>query len=287
MKKQVFIYFAFGMFASCMEQRSTVASGDALFFIYSRLDESPVNTLLDTPKGINTGWTIYEDIMWPNTVIEGRITTNTTRFNARKVLNCEITGGDAYNNIFYTNTLARNQNNEKWYFENVNTFIYSVDFFVDSHIDSITPNLSEVEGLEFAFQHAMPPYSNLWALQWSKSDVWCYWDDNKINGKPKGWVKLPKIKEHIKNHQWNNIVIAGHYDNKKLYYEYMTFNDKKFELNKSINKGLLPEVWRENYIQVGFQINGNKAIRTDHKHGVDPVSVYLDNVSLQIFEPIK
>ena len=97
-----------------------------------------------------------------------------------------------------------------------------------------------------------------------------------------GWVQIPELDINIKDGVWNEITISDHFDNDTIHYDSLQFNDEKYQLNKSIPSASLPPSWAENYIQVGFQINGNKAIRTNHSHGVDPVSVFLDEVRLRV-----
>jgi hypothetical protein len=157
-----------------------------------------------------------------------------------------------------------------------------MDFYVDNFLDCEFANLSELEGLEFTFQQAMPPYSFLWGLQWSKSNVWSYWDDTKINQRARGWMKITDFNACMLYKQWNKISLTGHHSSEGLYYDSLYLNHFSFAINKYVPKAPLPPSWAENYLQVGFQINGNKAIRNDHKNGTDPVNVYLNNVQLEL-----
>lgn len=235
-----------------------------------------------TVVGINSGWSIYKDIIFPGTDIKGKIGHKTNFFERKNVLKCSITGGDAYNNIFFTNTMAKLWKNEKWLLTHSNKFSYSMDFYVDEYIDCKNTNLTELEGLEFIFQKSTPPYTFLWGIQWSKNNIWSIWDDTKMNNKVNGWINLPDISPCIYHHKWNSIRITGYHIDNKLYYDALYLNDDRFTINKWINKSKLPDEFSENYIQTGFQINGNKAIKGNHHYGTDPVNVYLDKINLII-----
>ena len=62
----------------------------------------------------------------------------------------------------------------------------------------------------------------------------------------------------------------------------LSINNNNHDLNIVLSSVSVPEGWSENFIQVGFQINGNSAILNNHNHGVDPVTVYLNNLNLNI-----
>lgn len=249
---------------------------------FNSIEDRAIDQLNSDTFGQNLGWTIFKDIMFPGTTISGSMKHLRRQFPNKQVLSCKIRGGDAYNNIFYTYTFAKSDKRKEWTFTHANEFEYHLDFFVESKINCDTPNKSELEGLEFTFQIAKPPVSYLWGLQWSKENVWCYWDDTKKDGKTKGWVKIPHIKLCIKHHAWNKIHITGYRTNLGLYYDSMTLNGEKILLNIFVPKAYLPNSWGDNYLQIGFQINGNKAIRRDHSQKIDPASVYLDNLDVKV-----
>ena len=76
--------------------------------------------------------------------------------------------------------------------------------------------------------------------------------------------------------------IVGIIENNIVVYDKIEINSKSYPLNIRLENVQVSSQWFENFIQVGFQINGNEAIRTDHNHGIDPVIVYLDNVNLAV-----
>jgi len=267
---------------SCSQYHYPKVSTPVLIHTFRSMEDSTINESNNNIYGINEGWNIYKDIIFAGTKIEGTISSTQSFIPGDTVLNCRITGGDTYNNLFFTYTLAKKLATEKWHFSEANEFVYSLDFFIDNYLDCSYPNNSELEGLEFTFQQSMPPYSFLWGIQWSKSNIWSYWDDTKIKGKATGWIKLPGLNNCMLNKEWNNIYIIGHRDQTGLYYDSLCLNNSCHLLKKFVAKNLLPPTWVENYLQVGFQINGNKAIRKDHIHGVDPVSAYLNNIQLQV-----
>jgi hypothetical protein len=267
---------------SCSQHYYKKGNTTIAIHTFNSLQDSAIGKTTKGQFGFNNGWSIYKDIIFAGTNIEGAITKSQSYIPNTTLLNCQITGGDAYNNLFFTYTLAKASSKEKWYFSQANSFVYKLDFFIDNYLNCNYPNSSELEGVEFTFQLAQPPYTFLWGIQWSKSNVWSYWDDTKINGKTKGWINIPGLSYCMQNKQWNTMYITGHNNNSKLYYDSLCLNNHCFVIKKNVPKNLLPVTWVENFLQVGFQINGNKAIRKDHKYGVDPVSVYLNNIQLQI-----
>lgn len=251
-------------------------------YFFKSMEDSAIDKIKWDQYGQTLGWTLYKDIMFPGTTVYGSMKHLTRKFPNTSVLATKITGGDAYNNMFYTYTFAKSSKKSLWTFTKANEFDYSLDFFVESKLSCDTPNASELEGLEFTFQIAKPPVSYLWGLQWNKASVWCYWDDTKLNGKPKGWIPIPGLNPCMKPKAWNSIRIVGHRTSNGLYYDTMVLNNEFIPLNIFVPRAYLPVEWSDNYLQLGFQINGNKAIRKDHFHTIDPVTVYLKNVDLMV-----
>ncbi len=267
---------------SAVAQQPVEKSHPVLLHHYQSLEDSSIGQSHHTPLDINEGWSIYKDIIFPGTSIKGKLQHNNSFLPGSKLLNCSITGGDAYNNLFFTYTLAKQWMGGPWAFTKANAFTYSMYFYIDSYVNCDTPNLTQLEGLEFIFQQAMPPASFLWGLQWSKSNVWSYWDDTKLNRRAKGWVPIPGLNACMLYKEWNRISITGHRNDTGLYYDTLVLNNRSFSINSFVPKSYLPPAWAENYLQVGFQINGDKAIRRNHKHGTDPVMVMLNKVGLEV-----
>ena len=251
-------------------------------YYFQSFENSAIDKINRDEYGQNLGWTMYKDIMFSGTTIYGSTKHLTRKFTNTPVLCTKITGGDAYNNMFYTYTFAKSNKKSPWTFSQANEFDYSLDFFVESKISCDTPNASELEGLEFTFQIAKPPVSYLWGLQWNKANVWCYWDDTRFHGKPKGWIPIPGLNLCMKPKAWNSIRIKGNRTNIGLYYDTMVLNDKLIPLHIFVPRAYLPVDWSDNNLQLGFQINGNKAIRKDHSQTIDPVTAYLKNVDLMV-----
>ncbi len=267
---------------SALAQQPVKKSQRLLLYNYQSLEDSIIRKSQNTPIGINEGWSIYKDIIFPGTSITGKMSQTNAFLPGNTVLICSITGGDAYNNLFFTYTLAKKWAGEPWVYTKANSFTCSMDFYIDGYIDCDTPDRTQLEGLEFIFQQAMPPSSFLWGLQWSKQNVWSYWDDTKINQRARGWVPIPELHTCMKYNQWNHISIYGHRNEAGIYYDSMVLNNTSFAINTFVPKSSLPPSWSENYLQIGFQINGNKAVRRNHKHGTDPVRVMLNEVGLKV-----
>jgi hypothetical protein len=267
---------------SLMAQTPVLKKSSVLLHSYQSLEDSSIGSSAPTTFGTNEGWSIYKDIIFPGTSISGKLRHNKRFLPGNKILNCSITGGDAYNNLFFTYTLAKKLTGEPWAFTKANAFVYSMDFYIDSYVNCNTPDLTQLEGLEFIFQQAMPPSSFLWGLQWSKSNVWSYWDDTKVNHRARGWVPVKGINACMLYKQWNRISISGHRDDKGIFYDSLLLNNISFPINTYVPLSYLPANWTDNYLQVGFQINGNKAVRRNHSHGTDPVNVLLNSVNLEV-----
>jgi len=74
----------------------------------------------------------------------------------------------------------------------------------------------------------------------------------------------------------------GELKNNQMKYTGLSINQKNYILNQPwISQGTVPDSYVENFLQVGMQINGNKAIDPSHGNGVDPVIVYLEEVSFE------
>lgn len=267
---------------SAFSQLPAGAGSSILPYYFRGLEDSAIAQAHATPLGTNEGWNIYKDILFPGTGIEGKLQHHNRLLPGHRVLSCRITGGDAYNNLFFTYTLAKQWTGKPWAFAKATAFTCSMDFYIDSYVDCNVPNRSEVEGLEFIFQQAMPPVSYLWGLQWSKQNVWCYWDATHLNGRARGWVPIPGLSACMLYRQWNHITVTGHRTGDTLYYDTLRLNDSIFPIHTAVPVASLPPAWADNYLQVGFQINGNKAIRRHHTHGTDPVRVLLNEVELEL-----
>lgn len=232
-----------------------------------------------------TGWGVYEDIIFPGTTIEWSI--DHEDFSGRSALACAITGGDAYNNAFFTNTVAVVWEGLNWPYANTLRFSYSLDFYIEGIFNCQVPDSSTLEGIEFTWQHVVVPVSYGFGIQYSKAGEWRYWNDEKdsVSGAPKAWQSFfPEIKNCLVTRSWNHIELEGEVAGEGVRYTKMILNDREYDLNSAaVGKALIPESWVENFLQVGVQLNGNKAIEPAHGQGLDPVKVYLDNFTLKGF----
>lgn len=259
---------------SCNKEEGTIPE-NTILHTFNNIEEMPIAQQQEFPNWNATGWGVYKDIIFEGTTIDYSLNFNET-------LEAEIISGDKYNNVFFTNTIATRWEGLDWYFNEATTFEYELDFYPNVGINCLQPDLSEVEGFEFTMQHVITPNSWGWGLQWSKTNTWSYWDDTKINNEVVGWVNLNGINNCINLNQWNTIKIIGVIENNTVIYREIVINTENYLLNIAIDNAEVPNGWFENFIQVGFQINGNEAIRDDHGFGVDPVSVYLNNINLSV-----
>lgn len=260
---------------------------DNEIFVFRNIEELELksdNRYTNPETGLDyTGWGVYEDIIFPGTSIDWSMKHEDV--DGRSVLACEITGGDEYNNAFFTNTIAIAWEELDWPYTNVGRFIYSLDFYIEGTFDCDNPDNSTLEGIEFTWQHVLVPNSYGFGIQFSKGGKWRYWNDeiDQKTGQPKAWQSFfPEITGCIPTKQWNSLQLEGEIFGAGVRYTKMVLNDETFDLSSAIvGRAKVPETWVENFLQVGVQLNGNKAILPDHEEGVDPVTVYLDQFWLR------
>lgn len=251
------------------------------------IQETPSSRYTDEKTGLQyTGWGIYEDIMFPGTTILWGLEHSKAPQKSTNVLKCSITGGDKYNNIFFTNTPAMKWKGNTWDYSEASVLVMEMDFYIDGTVDCNVPNNSQLEGIEFCWQNHIIPNTGLFCTQWSKGGEWRYWRDDKNpeTNRPYAWIsfKTP-LYQCVKQKKWNTIrVEAELLPDKKVRYLSLELDGVKttFEKEVSIPQGISPTQYAENYLQVGFQINGNTAVDKSHGFGVDPIDVYLDSVNL-------
>ena len=249
--------------------------------VFDDIETFPLEKFTEGNEWNSTGWGVYEDIIFEGTSIQWSM--DQINYQDEPVLKCDITGGDAYNNVFFTNTVAIRWEQLDWYFEDAQQFEYSLEFYPSSEINCDNADESLIEGLEFTFQHVKVPISWGWGLQWSKTNTWSYWDDQKSSDKVIGWKNIQNVKECLCWDKWNTIKIIGIQDGNDVIYKSIQINENKISVDIRLPSVTIPEDWAENFIQVGFQINGNKAILKTHQHGVDPSSVLLKNLDLNVY----
>jgi hypothetical protein len=271
---------------SCEKTESNIQN-DSLVFEYNQIEESKLasNSYYINPETqlSYTGWGVYEDIIFPGSSIYWKMEHQS--IDNKNSLAIGITGGDAYNNVFFTNTVALAWKEVAWPYRNVSKLIYQLDFYLPNAFDCNSPNNAILEGIEFTFQHLLIPYSYGFGLQYAKSGEWRFWNDEKNpeTNKPFAWQSFsPKIITCLASNQWHTIQIIGFVKNHKVYYEKMTLDNTTYNLNSAvINPVPSPQGWVENFLQVGVQLNGNKSIQYPNSNQVDPIEIYIDKVSLK------
>lgn len=271
---------------SC-EKTESNKQNDSLVFEYNQIEELKLasNSYYINPETqlSYTGWGVYEDIIFPGSSIYWKMEHQS--IDNKNSLAIGITGGDAYNNVFFTNTVALAWKEVAWPYRNVSKLIYQLDFYLPNAFDCNSPNNAILEGIEFTFQHLLIPYSYGFGLQYAKSGEWRFWNDEKNpeTNKPFAWQSFsPKIITCLASNQWHTIQIIGFVKNHKVYYEKMTLNNTTYNLSSAvINPVPSPQGWVENFLQVGVQLNGNKSIQYPNSNQVDPIEIYIDKVSLK------
>lgn len=256
-------------------------------FSFQNIEEQPLQTqsrYIDPISQLEyTGWGVYEDIIFPETTILWEM--KPALFDSKKTLSLAIKGGDAYNNVFFTNTVAMAWEQKEWPYKNTNKLVYHIKFYLPDAFNCSNPNASKLEGLEFTFQHLLIPNSFGYGLQYSKSGEWRYWNDEKD---PKTEIALawqsfsPKLTTCLSNHHWYELTIEGTLVNQGVRYTKMILDGTEFNLGNAQTQSVSsPEGWVENFLQVGVQLNGNTATESVHEQGVDPVQIYIDELSLE------
>ena len=290
MTKQIlFILLSISCLLSCDETETPTFTKGAQIFAFTQLEEDSIHqgNRFTYPNSTLqfTGWGVYEDIIFEGTNIEWSLEkVNSTAVTEDKWLKCAITGGDPYNNVFFTNTCALRWEGEDWEFEAAQYLEYELDFFIEGTIDCSNPDIATIEGIEFTWQHILLPHSHGLGVQWSKGGAWRFWNDEQDDsGHVIGWQDFePKISSCLTANEWHHIKLTGYFQDDILQYEHMELNGTVYDLSSAKLMAVNAQSgWVENFLQIGMQINGNTATDTNHGHGVDPVVVYLNNVSFK------
>lgn len=266
-------------------------------FSYSDLETDPLAPLtgeryFNSHTGLqSTGWGVYEDIIFSGTDILWEMSHAQGPGRSDTSLWCAITGGDRYNNVFFTHTLAMAHEQDPWPYEDLDSLVFELDFYVEGSLDCENPDASTAEGLEFTWQHILVPTSYGFGVQWSKGGEWRYYDDTKgPDGKPLAWRSFdPAITTCLSAHEWHHLLLTSVMKGGEgIAYREMHLDGAVYDLGSAeVGPATVPDSWVENFLQVGMQINGNQATDPSHGHGLDPVEVYLDRVELRGFVRIR
>lgn len=294
MREIIFYLLISFLFIQCKKENlantSNLVKGSPVFQ-YHHIEQDTLNAdqnLYDDQLDLfYTGWGVYEDIIFPNTTIEWSMEHDFNTQLDGQSLKCSITGGDKYNNVFFTNTTALRWEGDDWKYKKAKYLEYELDLYIEGILDCTQPDDATIEGIELTWQHIEIPYSHGFGVQFSKGGEWRYWNHQKDNNnQPIAWESFsPKINYCLTPMEWHRIKLIGYITETTIVYHSMVIDDNSFNLNnKTLPHALVEEGWVENFIQIGMQINGNKAIDLTHGHGVDPVSVYIDNVTFNGFE---
>lgn len=297
MSKEIFLMLISLLFIQCKKENATsptIFVKGSPVFLYQKIENDTLNAnqnLYDSQLDLfYTGWGVYEDIIFPNTTIEWSMNHNQDIQLDGQSLKCSITGGDKYNNVFFTNTKALRWEGDDWKYKKAKYLEYELDLFIEGNLDCNQPDDATIEGIELTWQHIEIPYSHGFGVQFSKGGEWRYWNHLQDNdGQPIAWESFsPAINYCLTPMQWHRIKLVGYITDSNIVYHSMIIDGTSFDLSeKTLSHTKVADGWVENFIQIGMQINGNKAVDLTHGHGVDPVSVYLDNVSFNGFELIE
>jgi len=291
-KKVIFFASVLLIFGCSKEnplQVSSYQKGE-LIFDYQNIENDTLNAsqrIYDEQLDLfYTGWGVYEDIIFPGTTINWSLDHTNSTSNIK--LHCAITGGDQYNNVFFTNTKALKWQGEPWQYQEAKYLVYELDLYIDGELDCSNSDLATIEGIELTWQHIELPFSHGFGLQFSKAGEWRFWNDEQnADNMPIGWQSFsPKINYCLSPKEWHTIKLESYITENTIVYKSMIIDDEVFSLQNTT----LPYVnakngWVENFIQIGMQINGNKSVK--NSVGVDPVAVILDNVNFRGYQLIK
>ena len=291
-KKVIFFASVLLIFGCSKEnplQVSSYQKGE-LIFDYQNIENDTLNAsqrIYDEQLDLfYTGWGVYEDIIFPGTTINWSLDHTNSSNNIK--LHCAITGGDQYNNVFFTNTKALKWQGEPWQYQEAKYLVYELDLYIDGELDCSNSDLATIEGIELTWQHIELPFSHGFGLQFSKAGEWRFWNDEQdADNKPIGWQSFSsKINYCLSPKEWHTIKLESYITENTIVYKSMIIDNEIFSLQNTT----LPYVnakngWVENFIQIGMQINGNKSVK--NSVGVDPVAVTLDNVNFRGYQLIK
>jgi len=292
--KQTLIWITIGLLLSCKEKEDPVYHKGEVVFSYTHIEDDTIadgTRLWDEDQQLYyTGWSVYEDIIFPNTTIEWSMEHSPDIALAGNSLKCAITGGDEYNNVFYTNTKALRWEGDPWKYRDAAYLEYALDLYIAGVLNCSEPDQATIEGMELTWQHILIPYSHGFGVQFSKGGEWRYWNDNRnLENKPVGWQSFsPVVKQCLTPNEWHHILLEGYISDNQIVYKTLAIDDKTFDLS-SVRLPYTEATagWVENFLQIGMQINGNRAVDATHGHGVDPVAVYIDNVTFKGYTWVK
>ncbi|MEM8862886.1 MAG: hypothetical protein AAGD96_31635, partial [Chloroflexota bacterium] len=133
---------------------------DKILFVYEDFDENFGGYVEPSAGLVTTGWGIYEDIIIPNTTIEGKMSWVSDLSLDGSALKCAITGGEPYNGYYCSNTVAKlNGSIGDYPYDGLNWLEFELDFYVEGDIDCPLNRNSDLEAIEFVWQFSQPPDS--------------------------------------------------------------------------------------------------------------------------------
>jgi len=53
---------------------------------------------------------------------------------------------------------------EIWPYTKASLLVYDLNFYIDGNIDCLIPNNSQLEGIEFTWQHSLVPHAGLFGV---------------------------------------------------------------------------------------------------------------------------
>ncbi len=250
---------------------------DHILFVYEDFDENE-GGYFEPEAGLQTtGWGEYLDILTPGTTIEGEFEWITDNTIDGRAFRCALTGGDAFNNYFCANNVARlNGSVGDYPYAGLNWLEFEMDFYVEGHIDCTFSTKSDMEGIEWVWQFTEPPDSYGFGIvyapyrgqlrHWTEQGTWEPFD--------------PPIEYIcIEGNQWHHVKFVTSMLFDKINYHYMILDDQVIDFNgQQLDKFPTFEEWKDTFIQMGIQVDSTFGV--DDPARARPVAMVVDNVTL-------
>lgn len=249
---------------------------DDILFVYEDFDENHAGYIEPTAGLITTGWGIYEDIIIPNTTIEGEMTWITNNALDGSAIRCAITGGQPYNGYYCSNTVAKlNGSLGDYPYEGMNWLEFELDFYVEGEIDCPLNRNSDLEAIEFVWQFSSPEKSFGFGILYASFEGRFYhWTYEGV------WRPFePDITLCLTGNEWHHVRFLTSMMDDKINYHAMILDGEQISLHNTQLDHFGPFVeWKDTFIGLGVQIDGTA--RKDDPSKAQPAALIIDNVTL-------
>ena len=250
---------------------------DHILFVYDDFDENHAGYIEPSLGLVTTGWGEYDDILIPDTTIDGEFGWVTDNTIDGRAFRCAITGGQAYNNYFCANNIAKlNGSNGEYPYDGLNWLELEMDFYVEGNIDCSQQIKSDMEGIEFVWQFTQPPKSYGFGLVYApyKGQL-RYWAEQGT------WEPFdPPIEGVcITGNEWHHVRFVTSMLGDSINYHYMVLDGQVIDFrNQQLDTFKTFDDWKDTFLQIGVQVDST--FSEGDPNVARPVGMVIDNVKL-------